>query len=359
MWRKSEALNPLCYNDLQFSDRSPCDKDATEASTPADSIQVSPAVKANSFSEMLENSLFSCKLMPLEPRSDTPASKRQAVEPAVHHRAATSFVYKTRAPRRGTCLILSVDTFKAALRLPNRPGAGVDLRKLEDTFHFLDFDVKTYQNPTAAQILSIVEAESSVNHTDADCFACVILTHGDDGGSIYGTDGPISLDQLIHPFRGNTCPSLAGKPKMFFIQACRGTLLDSGTLVSTDSSCRPGDSDTLGSLRRIPIEADLLVAYAVQPGYYAFRNSVHGSWFIQALNNCLRKYGHVLDLMSIMTRVNYEVAFEFESLASTAAYSGKKQVPSIVSTLTKDVFFPPKSTASSTGTSSLPSSRTP
>ncbi|VDK24123.1 unnamed protein product [Taenia asiatica] len=95
------------------------------------------------------------------------------------------------------------------------------------------------------------------------------------------------------------------------------------------------------------------------PGYYAFRNSVHGSWFIQALNNCLRKYGHILDLMSIMTRVNYEVAFEFESLASTAAYSGKKQVPSIVSTLTKDVFFPPKGTAPSTVTSSSPSSRTP
>lgn len=77
-------------------------------------------------------------------------------------------------------------------------------------------------------------------------------------------------------------------------------------------------------------------------GYYAFRNSVYGSWFIQALNNGLRKYGHILDLMSILTRVNYEVAFEFESLALTAEYSGKKQVPSVVSTLTKDVFFPPK-----------------
>ncbi|KAL5960941.1 Caspase-3 [Taenia solium] len=203
MWRKSEALNP-------FSDGSPCDNDTTEASPPVDSVQIAPAVK-------VEKS-FSNKLMPPESQSDTPSYKRQAVEPAVHHRAAASFVYKTRAPRRGTCLIISVDTFKAALRLPNRPGAGVDLRKLEDTFHFLDFDVKIYQNPSAAQILSIVEAESSVNHADADYFACVILTHGDDCGSIYGTDGPISLDQLIHPFRGNTCPSLAGKPKMFFIQ---------------------------------------------------------------------------------------------------------------------------------------------
>ncbi|KAM3179224.1 hypothetical protein ACTXT7_000980 [Hymenolepis weldensis] len=80
----------------------------------------------------------------------------------------------------------------------------------------------------------------------------------------------------------------------------------------------------------------------LEASYYAFRNSVYGSWFIQALNNGLRKYGHILDLMSILTRVNYEVAFEFESLALTAEYSGKKQVPSVVSTLTKDVFFPPK-----------------
>ena len=63
-------------------------------------------------------------------------------------------------------------------------------------------------------------AESAANHEDADCFACVILTHGDDSGSIYGIDGPVHLDQLIHPFRGDTCPSLAGKPKMFFVQVC-------------------------------------------------------------------------------------------------------------------------------------------
>ncbi len=69
---------------------------------------------------------------------------------------------------------------------------------------------------------------------------------------------------------------------------------------------------------------------------------MHGSWFIQALTKCLRRYGRTLDLMSILTRVNHEVAYEFESLASNREYSGKKQVPSIVSTLTKDVFFPPK-----------------
>ncbi|KAM3179225.1 hypothetical protein ACTXT7_000981 [Hymenolepis weldensis] len=358
MWREKEAINPLVYNDLEFTDRSVCGQDVSEELPPVDSAQIAPAAKIQKISSgcMYENSLFSCKLMSFDPNSPHFSShfKRQAVEPTSSHRSAASFVYKTRAPRRGNCLIISVDTFKPALCLPSRPGADVDLVKLEDTFHFLDFDVKTYQNPTAAKILSIIEAESSASHEDADCFACVILTHGDDSGSIYGTDGPVHLDQLIHPFRGNTCPSLAGKPKLFFIQllfshlccsngvsrdvlwcrvkfydlalyikvsqfedqneenvakysylpcsllmtvkvpyvswicmrllvmvfiffvnhkeesdprasACRGALLDSGTIVSTDSSCGSSESGTLGSLRRIPIEADLLIAYAVQP----------------------------------------------------------------------------------------------
>jgi hypothetical protein len=46
------------------------------------------------------------------------------------------------------------------------------------------------------------------------------MTHGDDG-VIYGIDKSIELDQLIQPFKQNR--TLAGKPKLFFIQACRGS----------------------------------------------------------------------------------------------------------------------------------------
>ncbi|VDO03586.1 unnamed protein product [Rodentolepis nana] len=220
MWREKEAINPLVYNDLEFTDRS-CDRCVSDQLPPVDSAQIAPAAKIQRISSdsMYENSLFSCKLMAFDPNSHSSTFfKCQSVEPTLSHRPPASFVYKTRAPRRGTCLIISVDTFKPALCLPRRPGSDVDLVKLEETFHFLDFDVKTFQNPTAAKLLHIIEDESSASHEDADCFACVILTHGDDGGSIYATDGPVHLDQLIHPFRGNTCPSLAGKPKLFFIQ---------------------------------------------------------------------------------------------------------------------------------------------
>ena len=56
------------------------------------------------------------------------------------------------------------------------------------------------------------------DHSDCDCFAAAILSHGAEGGIVYGTDGIINLDTLIAPFKGDKCRTLAGKPKLFFIQ---------------------------------------------------------------------------------------------------------------------------------------------
>ncbi|VDO96533.1 unnamed protein product [Schistosoma curassoni] len=61
---------------------------------------------------------------------------------------------------------------------------------------------------------------STQNLRDHDCFACVILSHGDEGGLIYATDGSIPVDRIIAPFRGDQCLDLRGKPKLFFIQVC-------------------------------------------------------------------------------------------------------------------------------------------
>jgi hypothetical protein len=55
------------------------------------------------------------------------------------------------------------------------------------------------------------------NHEDADCFACAILSHGEEG-YVYGKDKAIQIDRLVGPFKGHRCLSLAGKPKLFFIQ---------------------------------------------------------------------------------------------------------------------------------------------
>ena len=45
----------------------------------------------------------------------------------------------------------------------------------------------------------------------------MILSHGEEG-TVYGTDGPVEIKDLVEPFKGHRCQSLAGKPKLFFIQ---------------------------------------------------------------------------------------------------------------------------------------------
>jgi len=57
----------------------------------------------------------------------------------------------------------------------------------------------------------------------------------------------------------------------------------------------------------------------------------------------IQKYGSQLDFLSLLTRVSREVAYEFESKTpSTPHRDRKKQVPSIISMLTKDIYFTPK-----------------
>lgn len=55
------------------------------------------------------------------------------------------------------------------------------------------------------------------DHTDADCLIVVAMSHGE-SGLLHSTDSLYPVDMLWAPFTGNRCISLAGKPKLFFIQ---------------------------------------------------------------------------------------------------------------------------------------------
>jgi len=51
-----------------------------------------------------------------------------------------------------------------------------------------------------------------------------ILSHGEKG-SVFGKDGElVTLEELQTLFDGRHCWQLAGRPKVFLIQACQGGL---------------------------------------------------------------------------------------------------------------------------------------
>ena len=53
----------------------------------------------------------------------------------------------------------------------------------------------------------------------------------------------------------------------------------------------------------------------------------------------LKKYAREFELMHILTRVNRKVAIEYESFSTDSTFHAKKQIPCIVSMLTKDLYF--------------------
>ncbi|XP_030595705.1 caspase-3-like [Archocentrus centrarchus] len=249
--------------------------------------------------------------------------------------ASDPYCYKMDYPCIGTCLVINNKNFHRSTGMGIRNGTDVDAGNVVQTFAKLGYKVQVFNDQTVAQMKNLVLNASKQDHKNNASFVCVLLSHGDEG-VIYGIDGPERLDTLIECFKGHHCKSLVGKPKLFFIQACRGSVLDDG-VIETDSV--KGEEGAEVS-EKIPVEADFLYAYSTAPGYYSWRNTADGSWFIQVLCEMLQRYGEKLELMHIMTRVNYGVSRHFESSSALPGFSCKKQIPCIVSMLTKDFYFP-------------------
>ncbi|XP_054584979.1 caspase-7 isoform X3 [Eptesicus fuscus] len=245
-----------------------------------------------------------------------------------------TYRYNMNFEKVGKCIIINNKNFDESTGMSVRSGTDRDAESLFKTFRNLGFDVVVYNNRSCAEMHNLLKEASEEDHKNAACFACVLLSHGEEN-SIYGTDGKMDIKDLTGHFRGDRCRSLLEKPKLFFIQACRGTELDDG--IQADSG---PISDTDASPRqKIPVEADFLFAYSTVSGYYSWRNPGCGSWFVQALCATLNEYGKSLDLLQILTRVNYRVARHFESRSNDPQFHEKKQIPCVVSMLTKDLYF--------------------
>jgi hypothetical protein len=55
----------------------------------------------------------------------------------------------------------------------------------------------------------------------------------EENGLLYGHDSNFRLDRhIIHALLPQNCPSLAGKPKLIFIQACQGSETDDGAMLA-------------------------------------------------------------------------------------------------------------------------------
>ena len=167
---------------------------------------------------------------------------------------------------RGKCLIINNKNFQ---KMEARSGSDIDTKNLEETFRWLKFDVEIVHDCTSDVIEEQVEHLSEMNHKKYDCFVLCVLSHGSEKG-IAGTDEEyISMEYIRQSFVGNYCPSLHGKPKVFFIQACRGSETDQGRPYRPAPPVSSDDA-TKQAPKLLPVESDLVFAYSTTPGMHEF-----------------------------------------------------------------------------------------
>ncbi|KAJ8021894.1 Cell death protein 3 [Holothuria leucospilota] len=250
-------------------------------------------------------------------------------------------VYRMSSKPRGLALIINNKHFDS---MKTRQGTDIDAKNLVHVFQQLHFNVDVKANVTALEMATIVKEFCKMNHSNFDCVALAILTHGVEG-ALYGVDEKkLLVEDLLKYFDADRAPTLIGKPKIIILQACRGERFDKG-IESTDATGagyaeevpppvedENADPDALAeSMLKLELEAPDAFARFV-----SWRNSERGSWFIQAFTEVILQYAQSEDLLSMLTKVNAKVAKAFESSSGR-----NKQMPAPVTMLTKKLFFFP------------------
>ncbi|XP_028847167.1 caspase-8 isoform X2 [Denticeps clupeoides] len=242
-------------------------------------------------------------------------------------------VYEMKGEKRGICLIINNSKFTD---LNPRKGTEVDEMRLIGVFEWLGFTVEIERDRKCSDIKNVLEKMRSRDHSDMDCFACCVLSHGLEG-FVYGVDEEcVKLREIMEPFSGHRCSSLVGKPKLFFVQACQGTKEQTPVFLQSDGTAASSISnDSWVPKDSIPDDADFLLGMATVPDYASFRDVLKGTWYIQSLCDKLQLLvPQRVDLLSILTEVNNEVSM------MTDQRGVKKQMPQPVFSLRKKVIFP-------------------
>jgi caspase 7 len=249
--------------------------------------------------------------------------------------------YNMNHKNRGIALIFNHENFDISTGWHKYPrtGTGKDRDKFEITLKKLRFDVTVRDNFTYDEIMTELKNTANLEHSEFDCVFVAVMTHGNTN-KLGAKDTKYKPDELWKYFTAMECPQLAGKPKIFCIQACTGKTVGKGVTMKYTSADGPSPTYELSKLSEwINLrEKDFLVVNASAPGFFSYRDENYGTWFVQSLCDGLSKLlgpqtGNCQeDILETMSHVIRNVAENYGD-------GSIKQIPCFMSTLTRTLLL--------------------
>jgi hypothetical protein len=240
-------------------------------------------------------------------------------------------IYNMNHAKRGIALVINIRTYNPnPLNLGERKWSEPDVENLKQSLQYLEFDLRLHENLEANEIRDEIQKIADFDHTDSDCFLCVVMSHGN-GDKIMASDSEeISFEEIMKPIK--SCSSLENKPKLFFFQACRGDKEmeaknqrpDSGVSttsgheitdhINETSSNKNNNNNKTYALKqntKIEAESDLLVYYSTIPNHYSYGTEAQGTFFIKSLckelNEAYKNLPNNLKLLEMSVNINKSV----------------------------------------------------
>jgi hypothetical protein len=201
----------------------------------------------------------------------------------------TDRVYKIDYSRPGAVIIFNNKKFTDPEAYSLRYGSEQDVLSLCTLFRGLNYAVRPpYINQTEAEMREAIQMYATDNYTSYGCLIIFIMSHGDKSKIISSDSHEIDLSEFITPLKRNA--SLKSKPKVFFIQACRGSNEMSADNPSgtAQSSSNIVYSRYYDHENRLPKETDFLFSYSTLEDYVSYRDE-DGTWYIQMLCKAIQE----------------------------------------------------------------------
>jgi hypothetical protein len=202
----------------------------------------------------------------------------------------TDRVYNIDYSRPGVVIIFNNKEFDRPKKYPDRHGSEQDVFSLCTLFRGLNYEVvPPYINNTEAKMRKAIYEYATHDYTSYGCLIIFIMSHGDKSKIVSRDSHEIDLSEFITPLKRN--PTLKSKPKVFFIQACRGgnTMTVNDATGTTQSSSNIVHSRYYDHENRLPKETDFLFAYSTLEDYLSYRDVEDGTWYIQMLCKAIRE----------------------------------------------------------------------